>query len=221
MFQMTFAIITAALITGAVADLVKFSGLCLFIVLWSVLVYSPIAHAVWHPNGLIFGRGASPTTRHSSACGARCGAHQRRHRWPRLRPRDRQAYRLLAARTWHLYSSGALAVIGASLLWVGWMGFNAGFFLGTDGGWAIRHGDAGDDGRHLRRHPRAWVFVEWMAKGKPSVLGAISGAAAAGLVAITPAAGWVFPGCGAWLIGAISGIVCFWAVTSAQEGDGL
>jgi Amt family ammonium transporter len=207
MFQMTFAIITAALITGAVADRVKFAALCVFVVLWSVLIYAPVAHAVWHPAGLIYGWGAldfaGGTVVHINAgvaglvfalvIGKRIG-----YGTDNMAP-----YNL------------ALAMIGASLLWVGWMGFNAGSALTADGraGMAMLVTMVATAAGVI-----AWTLVEWMVKGKPSALGAISGAVA-GLVAITPAAGWVFPGA-ALAIGAASGVVCFWAVTSLKKALG-
>jgi Amt family ammonium transporter len=207
MFQMTFAIITAALITGAIADRVKFSALCLFIVPWSLLIYSPIAHAVWHPAGLLWSWGAldfaGGTVVHINAgiaglvacivIGKRVGYGH-----------DNMAP----------YNLG-LAVIGACLLWVGWFGFNAGSALAADGraGMAMLVTMVATAAGTL-----SWTFAEWMTKGKPSVLGAISGAVAA-LVAITPASGWVFPGA-ALIIGAASGIICFWAVVGIKRALG-
>jgi Amt family ammonium transporter len=207
MFQMTFAIITAALITGAIADRVKFSALCVFIVLWSVLVYSPVAHAVWHPAGLIWSWGAldfaGGTVVHINAGVAGLVAA--------LVIGKRIGYGTENMAPHNL----ALAMIGASLLWVGWFGFNAGSALAADGraGMAMLVTMVATAAGVL-----AWVIVEWMAKGKPSALGAISGAVA-GLVAITPAAGWVFPGA-ALAIGAASGVICFWAVTSLKKALG-
>jgi Amt family ammonium transporter len=207
MFQMTFAIITAALIAGAVADRMKFSALCLFIVPWSLLVYSPIAHAVWHPAGLLWSWGAldfaGGTVVHINAGVAglvACLVVGRRVGYGN----DNMApYNL------------AFAMIGASLLWVGWFGFNAGSALAADGraGMAMLVTMVATAMGTL-----TWVFAEWMAKGKPSALGAISGAVA-GLVAITPASGWVFPGA-ALVIGGIAGVVCFWAATSLKRALG-
>jgi Amt family ammonium transporter len=204
MFQMTFAIITAALITGAIADRMKFSALLVFVSLWTVLVYSPIAHWVWHPNGWIFGLGAldfaGGTVVHINAgvaglvaamvLGKRVGYGQ-----------DNMApYNL------------AFAVIGASLLWVGWFGFNAGSAVGAGAraGMAMLATQIAAAAAVL-----AWLVAEWATKGKPSVLGAISGAVA-GLVAITPAAGFVLPG-SALIIGVVAGLAGFWGATALKH----
>lgn len=207
MFQMTFAIITAALIFGAVADRMKFSAVCLFIVPWSLLIYSPIAHAVWHPSGLIWAWGAldfaGGTVVHINAgvaglvaclvLGKRVGYGN-----------DNMSPHNLA-----------FAMIGAALLWVGWFGFNAGSALAADGraGMAMLVTMVAAAMGTL-----TWVFAEWATKGKPSALGAISGAVA-GLVAITPASGWVFPGA-ALIIGGAAGVVCFWASTALKKALG-
>ena len=205
MFQMTFAIITAALITGAVADRMKFSALLVFVGLWTLLVYSPIAHWVWHPNGWIFELGAldfaGGTVVHINAgvagliaaivLGKRIGYGSEN-----LSP----------------YNLG-FAVIGAALLWVGWFGFNAGSALGSSGG---RAGMA----MLVTQIAAAaavlsWLAAEWIGKGKPSVLGAISGAVA-GLVAITPAAGFVLPG-SALIIGLVAGVAGYWGATALKR----
>jgi ammonium transporter, Amt family len=204
MFQMTFAIITAALIFGAVADRMKFSAVCLFIVPWSLLVYSPVAHAVWHPAGLLWAWGAldfaGGTVVHINAgvaglvacivLGKRVGYGN-----------DNMSPHNLA-----------FAMIGAALLWVGWFGFNAGSALAADGraGMAMLVTMVA-----AAMGTITWVFAEWATKGKPSALGAISGAVA-GLVAITPASGWVFPGA-ALIIGGAAGVVCFWASTALKK----
>ena len=207
MFQMTFAIITAALIFGAVADRMKFSAVCLFIVPWSLLVYSPIAHAVWHPAGIIFAWGAldfaGGTVVHINAGVAGLVAA--------LVLGKRVGYGHDNMSPYNL----ALAMIGASLLWVGWFGFNAGSALAADGraGMAMLVTMVAAAAGTL-----TWVFAEWATKGKPSALGAISGAVA-GLVAITPASGWVFPGAGL-IIGAASGVICFWASTALKKALG-
>ncbi len=207
MFQMTFAIITAALIFGAVADRMKFSAMCLFIVPWSLLIYSPIAHAVWHPAGLIWAWGAldfaGGTVVHINAGVAGLVAA--------LVIGKRVGYGSDNMAPFNL----ALAMIGASLLWVGWFGFNAGSALAADAraGMAMAVTMVATATGTL-----AWLFAEWMAKGKPSALGAISGAVA-GLVAITPASGWVFPGA-ALIIGAVAGVVCFWGATALKKALG-
>jgi len=207
MFQMTFAIITAALIFGAVADRMKFSAMCLFIVPWTLLIYSPVAHAVWHPNGLIWAWGAldfaGGTVVHINAgvaglvaclvLGKRVGYGS-----------DNMAPHNLA-----------FAMIGACLLWVGWFGFNAGSALAADGraGMAMLATMVATCAGTL-----TWLLAEWMGKGKPSALGAISGAVA-GLVAITPASGWVFPGA-ALIIGGLAGVVCYWGATALKKAMG-
>ena len=209
MFQMTFAIITPALIAGAFADRMKFSALLVFVTLWSLLVYSPVAHWVWAPSGWlaagVFGLPgaadfAGGTVVHINAgiAGLVCAL-------------------VLGKRVGYGHDNMApfnvsLAVIGASLLWVGWFGFNAGSAVAANGraGMAMTVTQIATAGAAL-----AWTFAEWAAKGKPSVLGAISGAVA-GLVAITPASGFVLPGPGL-IIGIVAGVVCFWSATSLKH----
>jgi Amt family ammonium transporter len=205
MFQMTFAIITAALITGAVADRMKFSALLVFVGLWTLLVYSPIAHWVWHPNGWIFELGAldfaGGTVVHINAGMAGLVAA--------IVLGKRLGY---GSENLSPYNLG-FAVIGAALLWVGWFGFNAGSALGSSGG---RAGMA----MLVTQIAAAaavlsWLAAEWIGKGKPSVLGAISGAVA-GLVAITPAAGFVLPG-SALIIGLVAGVAGYWGATALKR----
>ena len=203
MFQMTFAIITPALIAGAFADRMKFSALLWFIGLWSIFVYSPIAHWVWG-GGFLGSLGvldfAGGTVVHINAgiaglvvalvLGKRVGFGT-----------DNMAPHNLV-----------LSVIGASLLWVGWFGFNAGSELASDGraGMAMTVTQIATAAAAL-----AWMFTEWVVRGKPSVLG-ISSGAVAGLVAITPASGWVDP-TGGLVIGIAAGIICAWAVMWLKE----
>jgi len=204
MFQMTFAIITPALIAGAFADRMKFSAMCAFIVLWSLFVYAPIAHWVWAPTGWLNGLGAADfaggTVVHINAgvAGLVCA----------LVLGKRLGYGTDNMSPYNL----SLAVIGASLLWVGWFGFNAGSAVAANGraGMAMAVTQIATAAAAL-----AWTFAEWIAKGKPSVLGAISGAVA-GLVAITPASGFVLPGA-ALVIGIAAGVVCFWSATSLKH----
>ncbi len=209
MFQMTFAIITPALIAGAFADRMKFSALLVFITLWSLLVYSPVAHWVWAPTGWlsngVFGLPgaadfAGGTVVHINAgiAGLVCA----------LVLGKRFGYGSENMAPFNL----SLAVIGASLLWVGWFGFNAGSAVAANGraGMAMTVTQIATAGAAL-----AWTFAEWASKGKPSVLGAISGAVA-GLVAITPASGFVLPG-PALIIGIVAGVVCFWSATSLKH----
>ena len=208
MFQMTFAIITAALITGAVADRMKFSALVLFVTLWSLLVYSPVAHWVWHPNGWLFALGAldfaGGTVVHINAGVAGLVAA--------IVLGKRVGYGTENMSPFNL----GLAVIGACLLWVGWFGFNAGSAGSSGGGragMAMLVTQVAAGGATL-----SWVVIEWMTKGKPSVLGAISGAVA-GLVAITPAAGFVMPGA-ALIIGVVAGLAGFWGATALKHALG-
>nr|WP_281414702.1 ammonium transporter [Plastoroseomonas arctica] len=204
MFQMTFAIITPALIAGAFADRMKFSALLVFTALWSVLIYAPVAHWVWHPNGWIFALGAldfaGGTVVHINAgiAGLMCA----------LVLGKRVGY---GSENMAPYNLG-LAVIGASLLWVGWFGFNAGSAVGASGraGMAMLVTQLAAGAAAM-----AWMIGEWATKGKPSVLGAISGAVA-GLVAITPAAGFVLPG-PALIIGLVAGLAGFWGATGLKH----
>jgi Amt family ammonium transporter len=204
MFQMTFAIITPALIAGAFADRMKFSAMCIFMALWSLLVYSPIAHWVWAPTGWISQLGvldfAGGTVVHINAgiAGLMCALV--------LGKRVGYGNDNMAP-----YNVG-YAVIGASLLWVGWFGFNAGSAVGANGraGMAMAVTQIATAAAAL-----GWMFAEWITKGKPSVLGAISGAVA-GLVAITPASGFVLPGASI-IIGVAAGVICFWSATSLKH----
>ena len=204
MFQMTFAIITPALITGAFADRMKFSAMALFSVLWSLLIYSPVAHWVWHPNGWIFALGAldfaGGTVVHINAGVAGLVAA--------LVLGKRVGYGNDNMSPYNL----AFAVIGAGMLWVGWFGFNAGSALGggARAGMAMLVTQLAAGAAAL-----AWLFAEWATKGKPSVLGGISGAVA-GLVAITPASGFVLP-VPALIIGVIGGLAGFWGATALKK----
>ena len=203
-FQMTFAIITPALITGAFADRMKFSSMLVFTGLWSLIVYAPITHWVWGPGGYLMGDGvldyAGGTVVHINAgvaglvaaivLGKRKGY-----------PNENFAPHNLV-----------LSLIGASLLWVGWFGFNAGSAVAADAraGMAMLVTQIAAAAAAM-----SWMLVEWAAKGKPSILGIISGAVG-GLVAITPAAGFVGP-TGALVIGLTSGVVCYWGATSLKR----
>ena len=207
MFQMTFAIITPALIAGAFADRMKFSAMCIFMVLWSILVYSPIAHWVWAPTGWLSTKGtldfAGGTVVHINAGIAGLMAC--------LVMGKRVGYGTENMSPYNL----TYAVIGASLLWVGWFGFNAGSANAANGragmAFAVTH-------IATAAAALAWMFAEWITHGKPSVLGIISGAVA-GLVAITPASGFVLPG-GAICIGIAAGVICFFAATTLKKAIG-
>ena len=198
MFQMTFAIITPALACGGFADRMKFSAMMWFMGLWSIFVYAPIAHWVWGGGflgtlGVLDFAGGTVVHINAGVAGLVCAL-------------------VLGKRVGYGSDNMAphnlvLSVIGASLLWVGWFGFNAGSELASDGraGMAMAVTQIATAAAGL-----AWMFAEWITRGKPSVLGIISGAVA-GLVAITPASGWVDP-TGALVIGIAAGIICFWAV---------
>jgi ammonium transporter, Amt family len=200
MFQMTFFMITPALIVGAFVDRMKFGPMLVFVILWSLVVYAPIAHWVWAATGFLFGEGvldfAGGTVVHINAGIAGLVAC--------LVLGKRLGYGSEPMAPHNL----TLTLIGAAMLWVGWFGFNAGSALAADGraGMAFAVTQIGAAAAAV-----AWMLVEWVAKGKPSLLGIATGAIA-GLVAITPAAGFVLPS-GALVIGLAAGIVCFWSAT--------
>jgi Amt family ammonium transporter len=202
-YQLTFAIITCALIAGAVADRMKFSALLAFLAVWLLVVYVPIAHWVWG-GGFLGSAGvldyAGGTVVHINAGVAGLVAALLLGRRRGFGSENMAPHNL------------SLAVIGAALLWVGWFGFNAGSALAADGraGMAMATTQIATAAAAL-----SWMAAEWMARGKPSVLGIVSGAVA-GLVAITPASGFVLPA-GALAIGLIAGVVCFWAATSLKR----
>jgi Amt family ammonium transporter len=205
-FQLTFAIITPALIVGAFVDRMKFSALLLFMALWSLVVYAPITHWVWG-GGFLAGAGvldfAGGTVVHINAgiAGLVCAIFLGK----------RYGYGTENMAPHNLVYS----VIGASLLWVGWFGFNAGSAVAANGsaGMAMAVTQIATATAAL-----AWTFTEWMVHRKPSVLGIISGAVA-GLVAITPASGFVGP-VGAFWIGVAAGVICFFASTTVKKALG-
>ncbi len=201
-FQLTFACITPALIIGAFAERIKFSGVLLFTSLWLFLVYIPICHMVWG-GGYLGGKGAMDfaggTVVHINAgiaglvgcivLGKRIGFGKEA-----MPPHNL-----------------VMTMIGAALLWVGWYGFNVGSELAADGtaGLVLVNTQLCAAAAVL-----GWIFLEWLARGKPTMLGGASGAVA-GLVAITPACAFVGP-MGAIILGLIAGVVCYWAVTSLK-----
>jgi Amt family ammonium transporter len=199
-FQMMFAIITPALISGAVAGRMKFSAWIVFIAVWSVVVYAPMAHWVWSPNGFIGSElgaidFAGGLVVHINAGAAALAAV--------LVLGPRIGFRRELMRPHAL----PLTLIGAGILWFGWFGFNAGSAFAADGVAAnafvttqVAAGVAAT----------TWVIVEWLTRGKPTTLGVASGAVA-GLVAITPAAGFVGP-LAAIVIGIAAGSICYWAL---------
>ncbi|HWP27610.1 MAG TPA: ammonium transporter [Xanthobacteraceae bacterium] len=211
-FQMTFAIITPALIAGAFAERMKFSAMLWFIGLWAIFVYAPVAHWMWGPDGFFSGANtdekgdfagwfkvldfAGGTVVHINAgvAGLMCAlcVGKRREIGP---PHNM-----------------VLTYIGASLLWVGWFGFNAGSAVtaGLQAGMAMAVTQIATAVAAL-----TWMFVEWAMRGKPTVIGICSGAVA-GLVAITPASGFVGP-VGAMVIGVAAGAFCYWGVTSLKS----
>jgi Amt family ammonium transporter len=207
MFQLTFAAITPALIAGAFADRMKFSAMLVFMVVWSLAVYAPIAHMVWEPTGWLNAAGvldyAGGTVVHINAGIAGLASC--------LALGKRLGYGREAMAPHNL----TLTLIGASLLWVGWFGFNAGSAVAADGraGMAMLVTQLATAAAAL-----GWMTAEWITKGKPSVLGIASGAVA-GLVAITPASGFVGP-TPAVIIGVIAGIVCFVSATSLKHALG-
>ncbi len=206
MFQLTFAIITAALIFGSTAERMKFSAMLWFTGLWAVFVYSPVAHWVWGPDGMFNSSNAHSfinvldfaggTVVHvnSGTAGLMCALMlgKRKDTGP--------AHNMV------------MTMIGASLLWVGWFGFNAGSAVtaGLQAGMAmlVTHTATATAGM-------TWMLVEWFMKGKPTVIGICSGAVA-GLVAITPASGFVGP-MGSFWIGVAAGIVCYWGCTGLKH----
>ena len=207
-FQMTFAIITPALIVGAFAERMKFTATLLFMAIWSTVVYAPVCHMAWSGDGSFFGeRGvldfAGGTVVHINAGVAALVAA--------LVIGKRQGYpdKVIPPH------STVLTVIGASMLWVGWFGFNAGSAVAADGaaGMAMLVTQVATAAAAL-----GWMIAEWIKHGKASVLGMATGAVA-GLVAITPASGSVGP-MGAIVIGLASGLICFWAATSLKQALG-
>jgi ammonium transporter, Amt family len=211
MFQLTFGIITCALIFGSIATRIHFSAVILFIAIWFSLVYVPVAHWVWGPKGMLGGLGidgykglfgfgptldfAGGTVVHINAgIAGLMAALVLGHRKGFGRNDMSPPYNIV------------FSVIGASLLWVGWFGFNAGSAVAANGnaGMAMLVTQIATAAASL-----SWMTVEWISRGKPSVIGIISGAVS-GLVAITPASGFVGVG-GALIIGVAAGLICFWA----------
>jgi len=204
-FQMTFAIITPALIVGAFAERMKFSAMLVFMGVWFTLVYAPIAHMVWGGDGgLMWDWGvldfAGGTVVHINAGIAGLVAC--------LVLGKRKGYPTTPMAPHNL----GLTLVGAAMLWIGWFGFNAGSSLAANGtaGMAMLVTQIATAAAAL-----SWMFAEWMTHGKPSALGIASGVVA-GLVAITPAAGTVGP-MGALIIGLASGVICFFCATSLKR----
>ncbi len=206
-FQMTFAAITPALIVGAFAERIKFKAVLLFVVLWVTVVYFPIAHMVWDGAGLIFNMGAldfaGGTVVHINAgiaalVGALVIGKRKGFGKENMAPH-----------------SMTLTMVGAAMLWFGWFGFNAGSNLEANGGAALAliNTFTATAGAII-----AWSLIEGLARGKASMLGAVSGMVA-GLVAVTPAAGSVGP-VGAIVLGMIASLVCYFFVTTVKNAFG-
>jgi Amt family ammonium transporter len=205
-FQMTFAIITPALICGAFAERMKFSAMLAFMALWSLCVYAPITHWVWASDGWLFNyhpaildyAGGTVVHINAGVAGLVCAFVMGR--------------RVGFGREPMAPHNLALTITGASLLWVGWFGFNAGSALAANGraGMAMAATQIATAAAAL-----SWMFAEWLRKGSPSVLGIASGAVS-GLVAVTPAAGFVDPR-GALIIGAAAGVLCYWGATGLKK----
>jgi len=206
-FQMTFAIITPALMVGAFAERMKFSAMLWFMVIWLTVVYAPICHWVWGDGGWLGALGildfAGGTVVHINAGIAGLVTA--------LLVGNRKGY----AKTPMLPNNLGYTIVGAAMLWVGWFGFNAGSELAADGtaGMAMAVTQIATASAAL-----GWMFSEWVTHGKPSVLGIASGAVA-GLVAITPASGAVGP-MGAIGIGILAGIGCYLAATRLKNALG-
>ena len=207
-FQMTFAIITPALIAGAFAERMKFSAMLIFSAVWSLIVYAPLCHMSWANGGVgtFFGDFlgaidfAGGNVVHINAGVAALVAA--------ILVGKRLGYQTTAMPPHSL----TLTVVGASMLWVGWFGFNAGSAVAADGtaGMAMLVTQISTATAAV-----TWMFIEWGKHGKPSALGIVTGAVA-GLVAITPASGSVGP-IGALVIGLVAGIACFWGTTSLKS----
>lgn len=202
-FQMTFAIITVAIISGSIAERMKFGAFVAFVALWVVIVYAPITHWVWGGgwlgnDGALDFAGGTVVHINSGVAG--------------LVAAYMLGKRMGLGRESMAPHNLTLTVVGASLLWVGWFGFNGGSALGANGsaGYALVVTQVAAAAAAL-----SWLITEKLARGKASVLGGVSGAVA-GLVVITPAAGFVTVG-GALAMGLIGGVVCFWGITALKR----
>src|ERR1700686_1576128 len=210
MFQLTFAIITPALIAGAFAGRMKFSAMLWFIGLWAICVYAPVAHWVWGPDGFLNSANSDAFVKVLDYAGGTV-----------VHVNSGVAGLMCALMLGKRKDSGpahnvVLTFIGASLLWVGWFGFNAGSAVsaGMQAGMAMTVTQIATATAGF-----TWMLVEWMMRGKPTVLGICSGAVA-GLVAITPASGFVGP-VGSMAIGVAAGIFCYWGVTGLKRMLGV
>ena len=204
MFQLTFAIITAALVVGSFVERMRFSAMLIFMALWTLVVYVPIAHWVWEPNGwlarlgVLDFAGGSVVHINAGVAGLVCAyALGPRHGYGR--------------EPFTPFNLG-LTMAGAGMLWVGWFGFNAGSAVASDGraglAMAVTHIAAAAGAL-------SWMAAEWLQRGRPSLLGLCSGLVA-GLVAITPAAGFVSPRA-ALVFGLVAGVACYWGATGLKR----
>lgn len=204
MFQLTFAVITAALLVGALVERMRFSAMLVFIALWTLLVYAPVAHWVWEPGGWLAKMGALDFAG-GAVVHINAGAAALVCAWFLGR---RTGY---GREPFEPYNLG-LTMAGAGLLWVGWFGFNAGSAVAADGraglAMAVTHVAAAAGAM-------SWMVGEWVVRGRPSLLGLCSGLVA-GLVAITPAAGFVDLRAAA-VIGLASGLACYWGATGLKR----
>lgn len=203
-FQMTFAVLTAALIVGAVVERMRFGALMLFMALWTLVVYVPVAHWVWEPNGWLARMGAldfaggAVVHVNAGAAGLACACYLGK----------RHAYGHEAFEPYNL----GWTMLGGCLLWVGWIGFNGGSALTADGRAALAVVVT-----HIAAAAGAlgWALGEWWLRGRASLLGLCSGLIA-GLVAITPCAGYVSMGSGL-VVGLIAGLICYWGATGFKR----
>ncbi|MDB5889231.1 MAG: ammonium transporter [Polaromonas sp.] len=204
MFQLTFAIITAALVIGAFVERMRFAAVVIFMSLWTLLVYAPIAHWVWEPNGwlarlgVLDFAGGSVVHINAGVAGLVCAfvlGHRRGYGKEPLSPINL-----------------GLTMAGAGMLWVGWFGFNAGSAVASDGraglAMVVTHIAAAAGAL-------SWMGAEWFVRGRPTLLGLCSGLVA-GLVAITPAAGFVSPR-SALVFGLVAGLACYWGATGLKR----
>jgi len=205
-FQLTFAIITPALIAGAFAERMKFSAMLWFIGLWAIFVYAPVAHWVWGPDGIFSAVNPNPLVKvldfaggtvvhiNSGTAGLMCALMLGRRK--DIGPPHNMV----------------LTFVGAAMLWVGWFGFNAGSAVtaGMQAGMAMAVTQFATAAAAF-----TWMIVEWLMRGKPTVVGICTGAIA-GLVAITPASGFVGP-VGSLVIGVAAGIICYWGCTALKR----
>lgn len=204
MFQLTFAVITAALLVGAFVERMRFSAMLVFVGLWTLLVYAPVAHWVWEPGGWLARMGAldfaGGTVVHINAgvSGLACAWFLGR----------RKGYGREAFEPYNL----GFTMVGAGMLWIGWFGFNAGSAVAADGraglAMAVTHVAAAAGAL-------SWMLGEWIVRGRPSLLGLCSGLVA-GLVAVTPAAGFVTLRSAA-VIGMVAGLACYWGATGLKR----